>query len=70
MELPIRYMTSREAADFLRIHPGTLKNWRSKGGGPKYHRLADNSIRYREDDLVRYVENDNYAELNADNIGN
>ena len=52
--LPI-LLTTREAADYLHLAPGTLCNMRSQGKGPKYMKLFDGSIRYRAADLARYV---------------
>lgn len=36
-----RYATTAEAAAYIRRSPGTLKNWRSQGRGPKYHKTGD-----------------------------
>lgn len=33
---PSPYLTTKEAADLLRLHPGTLSNWRGSGRGPSY----------------------------------
>jgi hypothetical protein len=35
-----RLLTNAEAADFLRVKPETLANWRSVGRGPRHARLG------------------------------
>jgi predicted site-specific integrase-resolvase len=46
------------ASDYLgRVPPTeTLKQWRSKGKGPRYVKLPNGKVRYRTDDLDRFVE--------------
>lgn len=38
LRFPDVWLTTEEAAEFLRLAPATLKNWRSLGCGPAYHR--------------------------------
>lgn len=55
----IEWLTPREVATKLRVHPGTLANWRHQGVGPKYTKLspAPNSpVRYRSDDVDSYMQ--------------
>lgn len=33
-------LTSKEAAERLRLHPNTLSNWRVKGEGPRFIKLG------------------------------
>lgn len=40
------YLSPKEAATRLKVHPNTLNKWRIRGGGPPYIRLGW-SIRYR-----------------------
>lgn len=47
-------LTPKEAADFLRITPRCLANWRVAGKGPRYCKLG--GIRYRLQDLMDFVE--------------
>ena len=44
-----------EAAKVLSVHPGTLRNWRSKGKGPPWVAVG-NAIRYAPEALRQYVE--------------
>lgn len=49
------YYTSKEAARFLRIKPGTLDNWRWKGIGPDF-RKHGRTVVYTEPDLIAFSE--------------
>lgn len=49
------WFDTEAAAAYLRREPGTLKGWRSKGEGPKFHTVNDKFIRYHLDDLDDYV---------------
>ena len=46
-----------QAAGYLAISPRTLRNWRTRGGGPKYVRISARCIRYRMSDLKEWTEN-------------
>ena len=48
-------LTELDAARFLNTHPGTLRNWRSKGKGPPYVAVG-HAVRYAPRDLRGYVE--------------
>jgi predicted DNA-binding transcriptional regulator AlpA len=45
-----------QAADFLALSHRTLRNWRSRGGGPKYIKVSAGCIRYRVQDLHDWIE--------------
>lgn len=47
------------AAEVLGVSPSTLNTWRSRGRGPKFHRIAGR-IRYFKTDLQDYIA----AEMN------
>lgn len=47
------------AAEVLGVAPGTLGAWRSRGKGPKYHKVAG-KVRYFKTDLQDYIA----AEMN------
>ena len=49
-----RYLTVEEAAAYLRISEGTLRNWRTAGTAPPAHR-AGNRVLFLEDDLDRWI---------------
>ena len=44
-----------EAAAFLGLASGTLSNWRWRKQGPRFVRVAGNRIRYRVEDLRKFV---------------
>ena len=48
-------LTVEEAANYLRIAPGTLYNWRHAGRGPKATNVG-RSLRYRRTDLEKWLE--------------
>jgi excisionase family DNA binding protein len=50
-----RILTQDEAAQLLGLSPRTLERHRMAGTGPRFSRLG-RLIRYRETDLVEFVE--------------
>lgn len=36
-----RWLSNKEAAARMGIHPATLTNWRCKGRGPRFEKLSD-----------------------------
>ena len=44
-----------EAADYLGTKAGTLKNWRHRGEGPRYHIINRRLVRYHRRELDDYV---------------
>lgn len=44
------------AADFLGYTVRALRNWRVRGGGPRFIRVSRRSIRYRRRDLMAWAE--------------
>ena len=53
-----RYLTPKEAAEFLGLSDKTLAKWRSIGGGPVFHRIGTGRRRrigYTETDLLAFV---------------
>jgi excisionase family DNA binding protein len=55
LKQPSEWLTSAEAAAYLRVHPETLVKWRACNKGPPFHRIGPRSIRYRRADLDAYV---------------
>ena len=51
-----RLMSEFAAADFLGYSVRALRNWRKRGGGPKYVKVSSRSIRYRRRDLITWTE--------------
>lgn len=49
------FLTTAQAAAYLRLKPCTLERWRSDGGGPAFHKLGGRAY-YKLADLDAYVE--------------
>lgn len=43
------FLTTREAARYLRLQPTTLERWRSRGSGPRYRKYGGRVVYTRED---------------------
>lgn len=56
MAQPAPYLTTKEAADLLRLHPGTLSNWRAEGRGPSYLAMRGGRILYSRAALEAWLE--------------
>jgi excisionase family DNA binding protein len=50
-----RLLTTKEAADYFRIQPNTIEQWRVKGQGPKFVKIG-RCIRYRPTDIKDYLD--------------
>lgn len=50
-----RLLTTPEAAAYLGVKPGTLADWRWRGGGPPYRKIGKKAIRYALEDLEAWV---------------
>lgn len=49
------FVDTYQAARYLGIAEKTLANWRTEGIGPRFHRVSHSCIRYRRDDLERFM---------------
>ena len=49
------FYTADEAAEFLRVEPRTLRNWRWAGSGPAYRKHGGRVV-YHEGELMRFSE--------------
>ena len=49
------WLDTEQAATYLGSTPGTLKNWRATGQGPKYHLIQTRMVRYHVEDLDGFV---------------
>ncbi|WP_377509682.1 helix-turn-helix transcriptional regulator [Octadecabacter sp. R77987] len=45
----------REAASILCYSVRALQNWRHRGGGPDFVKVSSRSVRYRRDDLEKWI---------------
>lgn len=48
--------TTSQAAEVLNISPRTLEAWRQKGIGPPFIAYSSRCVRYRETELLRWIE--------------
>ena len=48
-------LRTADAAAYLSLSPHTLRNWRSYGEGPPALKLNGGAIRYRVEDLDRWL---------------
>lgn len=46
---------SRKAAEYIGCTPGTMKTWRARGEGPRYHIINEKLVRYHVTDLDGFV---------------
>ncbi|WP_430431863.1 helix-turn-helix transcriptional regulator [Oceanicaulis sp.] len=53
---PNRLLSEDQAAKRLSISPRTLRNWRTRGGGPKFIKVSGRCIRYRIKDLDEWTD--------------
>jgi predicted DNA-binding transcriptional regulator AlpA len=51
-----RLINEFEAADLLGYGVRALRNWRVRGGGPRYVKVSARSIRYRRRDLIAWAD--------------
>lgn len=49
-------LTSTAVARLLGVAPSTLCRWRATGKGPRVYWLGVGSPRYREDDILEWLE--------------
>lgn len=49
------FLTTKEAAEFLKYSEQRLAEWRAKGTGPKFYKPAD-KIFYTKEDLIDWVK--------------
>lgn len=48
-------LNPKQAAKLLGLTPETLKLWRAKDAGPPFVRLSPRAVRYRPEDLRKFV---------------
>ena len=49
------WFDSEGAAEYIGCTAGTMKTWRARGEGPRYHVIQQKLIRYHVDDLDAFV---------------
>ena len=51
----LRYLNEYEVSALIGFAVGSLRNWRSLGRGPCYHKMG-RAVRYRLKDILAWVE--------------
>ena len=51
-------LDERKAAAILGASVQTLRNWRWRGQGPRFHKIGQRLVRYRRADLEAFIEGD------------
>ncbi|QSR23864.1 DNA-binding protein [Hyphomonas sp. KY3] len=49
-------LDEKQAAKHLGVSARTLRNWRVRGGGPKFVRVSARCIRYKRGDLQDWID--------------
>lgn len=62
-----RYLKESEAAEYLAVSVGTLRNWRSGNQGPVYRKPETGLIRYTVADLDEFMQKRGSNNATADN---
>ena len=57
---PIAYLTTKEAAEYLRISKQTLSNWRFRGEGPDYIKVGGRVV-YASEDVSAWLDEHKYT---------
>ena len=52
---PSSKLTTKEAAAYLRLQPGTLEAWRCRGCGPKFQKIGGRRVLYDSSDLLEFA---------------
>ncbi|MFC6017583.1 helix-turn-helix transcriptional regulator [Plantactinospora solaniradicis] len=52
--------TTTEVAEYIQKPPRTLEQWRYRGAGPRWIKLANREVRYRWTDVEKWLD-DQYA---------
>ena len=53
---PLPLLTESEAAKYLSLTNRALQAWRCQGRGPRFVKISARAVRYRLEDLERWVE--------------
>jgi hypothetical protein len=56
------------AGRVLGVKANTLRKWRQLGIGPDYIRLSHRCVRYRREDLMRFLESRRVTPRNGENV--
>lgn len=54
---PDQFIDEKLAAEYLGISPRTLQGYRTKGGGPEFHKISHKVVRYKINELINWASN-------------
>lgn len=54
---PDQFIDEKLAAEYLGISPRTLQGYRTKGGGPEFHKISHKVVRYKISELITWTKN-------------
>ncbi len=52
---PPAFVSTAQAAEFLEVHPQTMRRWRQKHEGPPYYTVGRSRAVYRVTDLKKWA---------------
>ena len=55
------WLSTTQAAFYISCTPGTMKSWRSRGVGPRYHTINGKLVRYLRTDLDLWIMGESNA---------
>jgi predicted DNA-binding transcriptional regulator AlpA len=53
---PAPLLTEEDAAAYLKLTRRALQAWRYQGRGPRFVKISARAVRYRPEDLERWIE--------------
>jgi len=54
---PNALINEQQTANLLCLSERTLRNWRTRGNGPKFVKISARCIRYRMSDILEWADN-------------
>lgn len=48
-------LTDEEVSAITKVKPGTLRQWRARGQGPRFFRLSGRTVRHRRADVEAWL---------------
>ncbi|WP_028313223.1 helix-turn-helix transcriptional regulator [Desulfatibacillum aliphaticivorans] len=65
MEQEKVFLNEKEVSTLTGFALSTLRNWRSLGHGPAYHKVSARAIRYEKGTVLAFMENHKIEPRNA-----
>jgi hypothetical protein len=72
IEQPERLLTTDQLADYIQLRPQSVRKMRLSGRGPVFLRLGRGRgrVRYRQDDVDRWLSESRFSSTSEDSTGN